>query len=242
MLQKLIFVFIAAFFRPSEAIECLFLDVESGHYGCEVLNNQFNETKEIIEGKHGAGKSNADVTALFINGKNEVEFSPLFCRVFINLEFIHIERLEEARRDDFKDCRKVRTFKVIGTELFWLPEDVFFDMTELRELKMPSNKLMYLPAELLSKNLKLEKFLFSDNKLEVVDLQFSTSLKEIDLQVRGFICFFKSFYYHLTFTCHCLLRDIYLHFFATRPSLTIYLLTVYHCLSFTFNYLLFAIY
>lgn len=183
MLLKFFFVIIAVNFHPSSAIKCLYVGSEPGHYSCEVLADQFNITTDVISGNHQNNKTEADVTSLFVNGRNEVEFSPLFCRVFVNLQNIHIEILEKARREDFSDCRNVRVLKIIGTQLFWLPEDIFFDMPELRELKLSANRLVYLPAGLLNGNPKIEKFLAPTNMLEIIDLQFSNEIKEIDLQV-----------------------------------------------------------
>lgn len=183
MLKSLIFILIALKFHPSSAIECNFTIIDLSMYGCEVLKDQYNETQDIVTGNHTESKSDSDVTALFINGQNEVEFQSLFCRVFQNLKQIHIERLEFAKREDFKDCKNIQTFKIIATQLFWLPEDVFYDMTELRVLKLVSNQLVFLPADFLSRNLKLEKFLAQDNRLEIIDLQFGMSVKEVDLGV-----------------------------------------------------------
>lgn len=183
MLAKLIFVIIAVNFHPSSAINCLFVGIEPDHYGCEVLADQFNITTKEVTGNHQNNKTDVDVTALFINGKNEVEFSSIFCRVFVNLQHIHIETLEIAVPDDFTDCRNVRELKIIGTELSWLSEGTFMNMRELRVLKLSANKLVYLPADMLINNLKLEKFLAPDNRLETIDLQFSSNIKEIDLQV-----------------------------------------------------------
>lgn len=183
MCKNLIFVLLTLNFLPLDAIECNYTLIDMTMYGCEVLKDQYKELQDQVTGNHTDGKNDTDVIAIYILGQNEVEFQQVLCKVFDNLKLIHIERLEFAKREDFKFCKNAQTLKIIATELFWLPEDVFYDMGELREIKLTANKLVYLPAELLSKSYKLERFLAADNKLEIVDLQFGGSLKKIDLEV-----------------------------------------------------------
>jgi hypothetical protein len=70
---------------------------------------------------------------------------------------------------------------IVGTDLWWLPEDVFTSMEELRIIEISMNKIVYLPRDLISNNRKLEKFIFEDNKIQVVDIEFPSSLKEVNL-------------------------------------------------------------
>jgi hypothetical protein len=180
--EILVFVpIICAFLPQISAIECSFLEIEPNYYGCQIIKDLFNQSSELITGEHERDKSDTDVIALFINADYEIEFSPMFCKTFINLKRIHIERLDRALRDDFKDCRKLEHLLIVGTNLFWLPEDVFNGLDNLRILEITANKLQYLPRDLIVSNRRLEKFIFDDNKIEVVDLQFPSTLKEIRL-------------------------------------------------------------
>jgi len=164
-----------------ECIECNFMVIENKHYGCEVLKDLWNQTQELITGKHNEGKTDDDVTAMFINAKSDWEYSPIYCRNFINLQRIHIERVETIKRDDFLYCKKAEHLLIVGTDLWWLPEDIFTPMENLKIIEISMNKIVYLPRNLLSNNRRLEKFTFDDNKIQVVDLQFPSSLKEVSL-------------------------------------------------------------
>lgn len=170
------------------AIECTYSDIKytqdrviKSTYGCEVLKDLWNQTADIITGNHDKGKSDDDVKALFINAKSDWEFSPIYCKTFINLERIQIERVETVKREDFEHCRRTQHLMIIGTELWWLPEDVFQPLTNLRHLEISMNKIQYLPKDLIVTNYKLERVWFQDNKIQVVDLVFPTSLKEVKL-------------------------------------------------------------
>ncbi|KAG5666658.1 hypothetical protein PVAND_014673 [Polypedilum vanderplanki] len=174
------FILLLSIITPTKSYECLFLDVEVGYYGCEVLKDLNNQT-DFITGKHENDRSDSDVTAIFVNAKNDIEFSSVFCKTFSNLLHLHIETLEIARRDDFKDCKRVTSLKIVGTEVFWLPEDTFSVMEDLRKLEIAANKIVYLPRDLLVYNRKLETVSFMDNKIEVIDIEFPDTLRAIDL-------------------------------------------------------------
>lgn len=166
-----------------ECVECMYSeDVASSKlYGCEVQKDLWNQTQDMITGAHLEGKSDEDVQAIYINAKSDYEFSQIYCKTFMNLKRIQIELVEIAKREDFLYCKRAQHLLIVGTELWWLPEDVFTPMEDLRILEISMNKIIYLPRDLISNNRRLEKFLFQDNRIQVVDLVFPSTLKEISL-------------------------------------------------------------
>lgn len=149
----------------------------------KILENDTEVTS--IVGAHAFRRTNRDVKELWIDRGVETEYAPTnICKFFENIERIDIygSKVKHVSRQTFKSCQKVSKVCLLFTSLSSLPEDLFEDLTELKELFLYDNKLLYLPEKLIAKNTKLFSFSAKSNQLIMIDIDFSPSVRSIDLR------------------------------------------------------------
>jgi Leucine-rich repeat (LRR) protein len=156
-------------------------------YTCRAKNLEISENNvkiSSIDGKHGDGKSNADVEC-FIISKQNVKFLPTGIKDFFPRlkEFlIESSQLEEIERKSFERMSTIQSVSLATNNITSLPEDTFYDLNELKNLLICCNKLKTLPVNLLMNQKKLEKFIMGKNEIgELPKGFFKNNLKLKDI-------------------------------------------------------------
>lgn len=152
-------------------------------YTCEtydVFSKDF-EAASTIE-----NPSTESVVKFLIPKESESSFIPIgFCKHFSKLKKIEIfgKNIKEISRAVFSHCDKVcaSTVHISGTQISWLPEDLFKFLVNLQTLNLSGNKIKYLPMNLLKQNKNLKTFAAKNNRIERIDLLFSESVAVADL-------------------------------------------------------------
>jgi Leucine-rich repeat (LRR) protein len=162
-------------------LECKFEptnNFETGDvYTCSAENLEITEKNEkisSIDGKHGDGKSNADVECFEIR-KQKVKFLPTGVKeLFPRLKqiFVRKSQLEEIERKSFENMSTLEAVWVAFNNISSIHEDTFYDLTQLKILIIGENKLKTLAANLLTHQKKLENFNVQKNEIEKIPKGF----------------------------------------------------------------------
>jgi len=125
-----------------------------------------------------------NIKEIHIATKVESEFLPI--RICEYLQFlekfdVHGKTIKFIWRKTFAGCEKVKVVEITKTTINSIAVDTFANLENLRELYLDFNQLIYLPGDLLVNNQRLEKFSCNNNELEVIDVIFSSSMKQIRL-------------------------------------------------------------
>lgn len=127
----------------------------------------------------------AEITKLTITRDVETEFVPTrICDGLSYLQQISIngKNIMYIFRDVFKKCNHVTRLFIEKTRISFLPRDTFADLENLQELAMDWNHINYLPQNLLANNGKLVMFSMNYNQLEVINFQFPSTIRNVQLK------------------------------------------------------------
>jgi hypothetical protein len=154
-------------------------------YSCRAENfeiSQRNVKISSIDGKHGDGKSNADVET-FIIYNLKVKFLPTGIKDFFpRLKEFLIEKsqLEEIERKSFESMSTLEAVSLADNKISSIPEDLFYDLTQLKILWIGGNLLKTFPANLLMNQKKLKEFDMQKNQIEEIPKGFFKNNLELN--------------------------------------------------------------
>jgi Leucine-rich repeat (LRR) protein len=127
-----------------------------------------------IDGKHGDGKSNADVECFKIF-KQKVKFLPTGIKKFFPLLkelIVNVSKLEVIERKSFDNMSTLEAVQMATNKISSIPEDSFYDLIELKVLWLGFNKLKSLPSRLLVQQEMLEVFNIRNNEINEIPKGF----------------------------------------------------------------------
>lgn len=140
-------------------INCTFTNtyfLNKPNYCCEIYALNASLNVEAIAGVHKEGKTNENVTAIFI-ADAEIEKLPKgFEFFFPNLLSIEVtrSRMKQLTKDDLIHFKKLERLKVRGNQLSTLDFNVFESNPKLTVIDVSENKVDNVLENVLTKNLK----------------------------------------------------------------------------------------
>jgi len=171
------------------AAECEFIDDFYNGYTCKLSNAVVLAESDAftITGTHLAGKSNADVEALFDGSNNQLTFiPPALTELLPNLEIIYLYSmgLQTLTPNSFTNCGSLRNLYIYGNNIESIAANVFNRCTRLRYLNLNQNGIQDVDEGAFTGLTRLQILDLSSNDIKSIQrnlLQSQVNLEELYL-------------------------------------------------------------
>ena len=182
----LLLVFCSFSGKVLSVLNCQYLP---GGYGCE-MSDKICKNFSNIQLSHAIGRRDLDVNIFKVLRTSGAEIVPVgVCDRFQRLSdfIIDGENVKVISKEIFKLCLNVKTLVIQNTKISWLPENVFNNLPQLEKFSITSGHIKILPGSLFKMNPKLNIFFANATDLEVIEIEFSSSVASVSLV--GNLCY-----------------------------------------------------
>ncbi|XP_070492483.1 protein artichoke-like [Chironomus tepperi] len=173
-----VLVLLSIFFGSAlgQSIQCtyrnttIFGDI---HYICDlaIQNPAGLDDFTAINGTHLAGRTNADVTGIFIvSGSRTINFPRILCSQFPNSVYIDFSFMDVVTigENTLNGCRNVEWLRFWYNEIEEIHERAFANNSRLNYLDLDNNELRTLPENVFNGLSSLEELELSNNQFTVI--------------------------------------------------------------------------